>query len=91
MNTLIIELLVNNHPGVMYQISGLFARRAYNLEGILCGKIGDGSVSRMYLMIVKDNKVDQITKQLEKLIDVVGVSTRDDLGKDEINRFYDFF
>ena len=91
MNTIIIELLVNNHPGVMYQISGLFARRAYNLEGILCGKIGDGSISRMYLMVGNDQNVDQITKQLEKLIDVVGVSARDDLRKDEINRFYDFF
>ncbi len=91
MNTIIIELLVNNHPGVMYQISGLFARRAYNLEGILCGKIGDGSISRMYLIVGKDQKVDQVTKQLEKLIDVVSVSTRNDLGKDEIDGLYDFF
>ncbi|MGL5352690.1 MAG: ACT domain-containing protein, partial [Clostridium sp.] len=50
----VIELLVRNHPGVMSHITGLFARRAYNLEGILCGEVGDGSTSKIYLLVKND-------------------------------------
>ncbi len=39
--TINIELTVNNHPGVMSHITGLFSRRAYNLEGILCSSLTD--------------------------------------------------
>ncbi|MFW5771081.1 MAG: ACT domain-containing protein, partial [Spirochaetota bacterium] len=46
MNTIVIELLVNNHPGVMSHITGLIMRRACNIEGILCGTVGDGNTSR---------------------------------------------
>ena len=74
---LVIELTVRNHPGVMSHITGLFSRRAFNMEGILCGRIGDGSLSRMYLLINKDERLDQIVKQLEKLYDVIEVSIRD--------------
>lgn len=67
-----IELIVNNHAGVMSHITGLFSRRGYNLEGILCGSMGDGSKSRMYLLVDKDgDKLDQIIKQLQKLYDVI--------------------
>ena len=66
----VIELLVNNHPGVMSHINGLFARRAFNLEGILCGKIGDGTMSKMYLLVKNDDFLIQIVKQLRKLYDV---------------------
>jgi acetolactate synthase-1/3 small subunit len=71
---LVIELTVKNHPGVMSHITGLFSRRAFNMEGILCGRIGDGSLSRMYLLINKDDRLEQIVKQLEKLYDVIDVS-----------------
>jgi acetolactate synthase I/III small subunit len=71
---LVIELTVRNHPGVMSHITGLFSRRAFNMEGILCGRIGDGSLSRMYLLINKDDRLEQIVKQLEKLYDVIDVS-----------------
>ena len=54
----IIELIVNNHPGVMSHITGLFTRRAFNLEGILCGKIEDGSKSRMYLLVNDDDRLE---------------------------------
>ena len=40
----IIELIVNNHHGVMSHITGLFSRRGFNLDGILCGKIDDGTL-----------------------------------------------
>jgi acetolactate synthase I/III small subunit len=66
----VIELRVKNHPGVMSHITGLFARRAFNLEGILCGRIKDGEESKMYLLVNDDERLDQITKQLQKLYDV---------------------
>lgn len=70
---IVIELLVNNHPGVMSHITGLFSRRAFNLEGILCGSIGDGSKSKMYLLVKNDTFLDQIVKQVRKLHDVLDI------------------
>ncbi len=71
---ILIELTVQNHAGVMSHITGLFSRRGFNLEGILCAKIEDGSKSRMYLLVDKDDRVEQIIKQLEKLYDVLSVN-----------------
>ena len=83
----VIELLVNNHAGVMSHINGLFARRAFNLEGILCGKIGDGSKSKMYLLVDNDDFLVQIVKQLSKLYDVLEVKVHDNF---DISIFNDF-
>lgn len=77
-NFYVIELHVRNHSGVMSHITGLFARRAFNLEGILCAQIGDGSTSKMYLLVKNDFVLDQIIKQLEKLYDVFEVSIHQD-------------
>lgn len=77
-NFYLIELHVRNHSGVMSHITGLFARRAFNLEGILCAQIGDGSTSKMYLLVKNDSVLDQIIKQLEKLYDVLEVSLHQD-------------
>ena len=77
MENTVIELIVRNHPGVMSHITGLFSRRAFNLEGIICGPIEDGSRSRMYLLINTDNRLQQMIKQLEKLYDVFEVSVQD--------------
>ncbi|AJG99415.1 MULTISPECIES: acetolactate synthase small subunit [Clostridium] len=77
-NFYLIELHVRNHSGVMSHITGLFARRAFNLEGILCAQIGDGSTSKMYLLVKNDSVLDQIIKQLEKLYDVLEVSVHQD-------------
>ncbi|MBU4054500.1 MAG: acetolactate synthase small subunit [Proteobacteria bacterium] len=74
----IIELRVRNHPGVMSHITGLFSRRAFNLEGIICGPVGDGTQSRMILLVNKNHRLDQMIKQLEKLYDVLAVSIRED-------------
>lgn len=76
-NYLVVELIVNNHPGVMSHITGLFARRSFNLEGILCGQIGDGSKSSMYLLVKNDNLLDQVVKQLKKLYDVLEVNVKE--------------
>jgi acetolactate synthase I/III small subunit len=78
MNNIVIELIVNNHPGVMSHVAGLFARRAFNLEGIVCRKIGDGARSRMLLLVNNDDRLEQIVKQLQKLYDVLEVSLKSD-------------
>lgn len=67
----VIELTVNNHSGVMSHITGLFSRRGYNLEGILCGRIGEGQQSRMYLLVEENEQFEQVVKQLSKLYDVL--------------------
>ncbi len=76
----ILELVVNNHPGVMSHITGLFARRGYNLEGILCGPIGEGERSIMYLLMHDDHRHEQVVRQLEKLHDVLNVAERPDMN-----------
>ena len=80
-NFYLVELLVRNHSGVMSHITGLFARRAFNLEGILCAQIGDGTTSKMFLLVKNDSALDQIIKQLEKLYDVLKVSVHQDYDK----------
>lgn len=77
----IIELLVINHPGVMSHITGLFARRAFNLEGILCSTIGTGEESCMYLLVKNDDNLEQIVKQLEKLYDIRKVTVHNDYNE----------
>lgn len=72
----VIELLVNNHPGVMSHITGLFSRRGYNLEGILCGSIGEGKTSLIYLLVKVNEQFPQIVLQLEKLYDVIELVER---------------
>jgi acetolactate synthase-1/3 small subunit len=87
MKTRIIELLVENHPGVMSHITGLFARRAFNLEGILCGPIGDGDLSRMFLLVKANGRLPQILAQLQKLEDVREVNINEDFDHTIFYRF----
>ena len=70
----IIELTVNNHAGVMSHITGLFARRNFNLEGILCAPLKNSTKSRIYLIVRRGSNIGQIVKQLQKLYDVIEVS-----------------
>jgi acetolactate synthase-1/3 small subunit len=69
----VLRLTVRNHPGVMSHVSGLFARRAFNVEGILCVPIGDGARSAMLLQVADDARLDQVMAQLRKLEDVLEV------------------
>lgn len=69
----VLELTVNNHAGVMSHVCGLFSRRAYNVEGILCLPIGDGSRSRIWLKVNEDERLEQMVRQLSKLEDVLEV------------------
>jgi acetolactate synthase-1/3 small subunit len=69
----VLEIDVNNHPGVMSHVVGLFSRRAYNVEGILCLPMGDGKSSRIWLLVNEDQRLPQMMKQVEKLEDVTGI------------------
>jgi len=82
----VIELTVNNHSGVMLHITGLFSRRGYNLEGILCGRIGEGKQSRMYLLVEENEQFEQVVKQLTKLYDVLDLRILEAVDPDIFNR-----
>lgn len=77
MHRTVLELTVNNHSGVMSHVAGLFARRAFNIEGILCGPVGDGRRSTIYLLVNEYERLSQVVRQLEKLYDVLSVKERE--------------
>ncbi|ENO0611184.1 acetolactate synthase small subunit [Yersinia enterocolitica] len=66
-------LTVRNPPGVMSHICGLFARRAFNVDGILCMPLAGGEDSRIWLQVLDDQRLQQMISQLEKLEDVLQV------------------
>ncbi|UJF34382.1 acetolactate synthase small subunit [Paenibacillus hexagrammi] len=69
-----ISVLVNNQPGVLQRVSGLFGRRGYNIESITVGESEELGLSRMVIVTTGDeNTLEQISKQLYKLIDVIKV------------------
>jgi len=69
-----ISVLVENKPGVLARVAGLFARRGFNIESLAVGTTENESVSRMTIVASgEDNVLEQITKQLYKLIDVIKV------------------
>jgi acetolactate synthase-1/3 small subunit len=69
-----ITVLVENKPGVLARVSGLFARRGYNIESLSVSITDDPAVSRMTIVVAGDaDTLEQITKQLHKLIDTLKV------------------
>ncbi len=70
----ILSVLVENQSGVLSKISGLFSRRGYNIESLTVGTTEDPKISRMTISLYGDEYiVEQITKQLNKLIDVIKI------------------
>ncbi|MEJ2309046.1 MAG: acetolactate synthase small subunit [Gammaproteobacteria bacterium] len=68
----IISILIENESGALSRVSGLFSARGYNIESLSVAPTEDPSLSRMTLVTTgNDNEVEQITKQLNKLVDVV--------------------
>jgi len=86
MSSAFIELIVRNHPGTMSHITGLFSRRAFNMDAILCTPIGDGNTSRILLQVPNDPRLEQVERQLEKLHDVLSLRHRGDLPSDFFSR-----
>ncbi|MCK9861028.1 acetolactate synthase small subunit [Paenibacillus sp. ATY16] len=68
------SVLVNNHPGVLQRVTGLFSRRGFNIDSITVGQSETPELSRMIIATYgDDNTLEQVKKQLNKLIDVVQI------------------
>lgn len=85
----VIELRVRNHPGTMSHITGLFARRAFNLDAILCVPTADRSISRILLLVPNEPRLVQLERQLARLYDVLELRHRSDLSGDDFLRLAD--
>ena len=69
-----IGMTVNDEPGVMAKISGMFARRGFNIDTITVGKTQIQNVSKIVITLIDDDrKIEQVEKQLNKMIDVIKV------------------
>lgn len=71
-----LAIMVVNHPGVLSRVAGLYSRRGFNIESITVGATEDPEVSRMTIVVQAENdaEIEQITKQLYKLIEVLKIS-----------------
>ena len=71
-----ISVLVENQAGVLNKITGLFSRRAFNIESLAVGVTDDKNISRITIIVDSGNNVvEQVEKQLNKLVDVIKVRT----------------
>jgi len=69
-----ITVLVENHPGVLARVASLFARRGFNIESLAVSVTDRPEISRMTIVVEGDHRVlEQITKQLNKLVEVIKV------------------
>jgi acetolactate synthase-1/3 small subunit len=81
----IINVLVENKPGVLARISGLFSARGFNINSLAVGETESPDTSRMTLVVEGDDRVlEQVAKQLHKLIDVIKIT--DFVGEKPIAR-----
>ncbi len=73
-----LSVLVENKPGVLVRIAGLFSRRGFNIDSLAVGPTEDPNLSRMTIVVgAEDHSLEQVTKQLNKLINVVKISDLD--------------
>lgn len=76
-----LAVLVENKSGVLSRVASLFSRRGYNIDSLAVGVTEDPDISRITIVVHGDDHVlEQVTKQLNKLIDVIKVS---DIGSDD--------
>lgn len=81
----ILSALVQNKPGVLANVAGMFAARAFNIDSLAVGRTDDPALSRMTIVVVGDDKVvEQVRKQLDKIVSVVKV--QDFVGQDVVAR-----
>jgi acetolactate synthase-1/3 small subunit len=74
----VVSALVENRAGTLSRVSGLFSRRGFNIDSLTVGETEDASISRMTIAVTGDNAVlEQIIKQLGKLVDVIAVRELD--------------
>ncbi|MGH2590731.1 MAG: acetolactate synthase small subunit, partial [Actinomycetota bacterium] len=73
-----ISVLVEDKPGVLTRVAGLFAARGFNIDSLAVGPTSDDGLSRMTIVVTVDRKpLEQITKQLNKLINVIKILEHD--------------
>ncbi|MFO7191922.1 MULTISPECIES: acetolactate synthase small subunit [Thermocrispum] len=69
-----LSVLVENKPGVLARVSGLFSRRGFNIESLAVGPTENPEISRMTIVVaVEDLPLEQVTKQLNKLVNVIKI------------------
>ncbi|WP_404311602.1 acetolactate synthase small subunit [Agrococcus terreus] len=74
MSTHVLSLLVEDKPGLLTRVAGLFARRGFNIESLAVGKTEVPGLSRITVVVdVEDLPLEQVTKQLNKLVNVVKI------------------
>jgi acetolactate synthase-1/3 small subunit len=80
-----LSVLVENKPGVLARIAGLFSRRGFNIDSLAVGPTEHPEVSRMTIVVdVEGSPLEQVTKQLNKLVEVIKIVELD--GSSSINR-----
>ncbi|MEV4643987.1 MULTISPECIES: acetolactate synthase small subunit [Saccharopolyspora] len=74
-----LSVLVENVPGVLARVSGLFSRRSFNIESLAVGPTEHPEISRMTIVVaVSDQPLEQVTKQLNKLVNVIKIVELED-------------
>ena len=69
-----LAVLVENNPGVLARVSGLFSRRGFNIDSLAVGRTDDPTISRMTIVVEGDERVlEQVRKQLDKLVDIIKI------------------
>ncbi|MBQ9026001.1 MAG: acetolactate synthase small subunit [Methanobrevibacter sp.] len=80
----VISTLVENRPGVLQKVAGLFTRRDFNIDSITVGESEVEGLARMVITVKADEKLlEQVTKQLNKLVDVIKIK---DISKNAVKR-----
>ncbi|WP_416381893.1 ACT domain-containing protein (plasmid) [Pantoea sp. JZ29] len=80
-----LKLQVENHPGTMSHICGLFSRRAFNVEGILCIPSERDGTSIILIQVTQSVSLEQVIRQLRKLEDVISVEISEKMNGFFIN------
>ena len=80
-----LSVLVENKPGVLARIAGLFSRRGFNIDSLAVGPTEHDEVSRMTIVVnVEESPLEQVTKQLNKLVEVIKIVELD--GSSSVDR-----
>lgn len=73
-----LSVLVENHPGVLSRVAGLFSRRGFNIDSLAVGVTENKDISRMTIIVDGDDyTVEQVSKQLNKLVDIIKIKQLD--------------
>ena len=85
-----LSVLVEDKPGVLARVAALFSRRGFNIESLAVGATEHKNMSRMTIVVTaEETPLEQITKQLNKLINVIKIVEQDDDDVGGINRWLD--